>query len=101
MDVTYINGTTWAEETVQCRQTGNPTPVKVESYTLDGVLNEDRAYRIGMRRLLGYQLRARNWHFTQADANEWFEQYQTCFVDKTPDGSQNRLWMLRNMGRVL
>ncbi|MBM6634527.1 hypothetical protein JTF12_09275 [Leclercia adecarboxylata] len=47
------------------------------------------------------ELRARNWHFTQADANEWIEQYQTCFVDKTPDGSQNRLWMLRNMGRVL
>ena len=47
------------------------------------------------------ELRARNGHFTQADANEWIEQYQTCFVDKTPDGSQNRLWMLRNMGRVL
>lgn len=47
------------------------------------------------------ELRTRNWHFTQADANEWIEQHQTCFVDKTPDGSQNRLWMLRNMGRVL
>ncbi|VTP66868.1 Uncharacterised protein [Leclercia adecarboxylata] len=37
VDVTYINGTTWAEETVQCRIPGNPTPVKVEDYTLDGV----------------------------------------------------------------
>jgi len=42
-----------------------------------------------------------HWHFSQDDANEWIEQYQTFFVDKTPDGSQNRLWMLRNMGRVL
>lgn len=54
VDVTYINGTTWAEETVQCRTSGNPTPRKVESYTLDGVLTADRAYRIGMRRLMKY-----------------------------------------------
>lgn len=25
VDVTYINGTTWAEETVQCRTSDNPT----------------------------------------------------------------------------
>ena len=54
VDVTYINGTTWAEETVQCRMPGNPTPRKIESYTLDGVLDQNRAYRIGMRRLMGY-----------------------------------------------
>ncbi|MEB6380037.1 hypothetical protein MXM41_13995 [Leclercia adecarboxylata] len=47
------------------------------------------------------ELRVRNWHFSQADANEWIERYQEFFVDKTPDDSQNRLWMLRNMGRVL
>lgn len=55
VDVTYINGSTWAEETVQCRLPGNPTPVKVEDYTLDGVLNRDIAYQIGMRRLMKYQ----------------------------------------------
>lgn len=54
VDVTYINGTTWAEETVQCRTSGNPTPVKIEDYTLDGVLDRDRAYQIGMRRLMKY-----------------------------------------------
>ena len=42
-----------------------------------------------------------HWHFSQADANDWIEQYQTFFVDKTPDDSQNRLWMMRNMGRVV
>ncbi len=47
------------------------------------------------------ELRARNWHFSQKDANEWIERYQEFFVDKTPDDNQNRLWMLRNMGRVL
>ncbi|HAU4359700.1 host specificity factor TipJ family phage tail protein [Klebsiella oxytoca] len=55
VDVTYINGTTWAEETVQCRTSDNPTPVKIENYTLDGVLNKDDAYQIGMRRLMKYQ----------------------------------------------
>ncbi|AXF65219.1 hypothetical protein [Leclercia sp. W17] len=39
-------------------------------------------------------------HFTLADANEWIELYQTGFVDKTPDDSENRFWILRNMGQV-
>ncbi|EOC3908824.1 TPA: hypothetical protein NJV01_000035 [Escherichia coli] len=42
-----------------------------------------------------------DWHFSQADANEWNQRYQELFVDKTPDHSENRLWLLRNMGRVL
>ncbi|HBK6084148.1 TPA: kinase, partial [Raoultella ornithinolytica] len=54
VDVTYINGATWAEETVQCRTTDNPTPVKIEDYKLDGVLNRDHAWQIGMRRLMKY-----------------------------------------------
>lgn len=46
------------------------------------------------------ELNARNWHFSERDANDWIEQYQTDFVDKTTDFSDNRLWMLRNMGMV-
>ncbi|POP44916.1 hypothetical protein CHU32_13605 [Superficieibacter electus] len=46
------------------------------------------------------ELRARNWHFTQAEANKWIERYQPDFVDKTPDLSENRYWILRNMGRI-
>ncbi|HCE8955951.1 TPA: kinase [Raoultella ornithinolytica] len=56
VDVTYINGTTWAEETVQCRLPGNPTPLKIEAFRADGVGNPDHAYQIGMRRLSKYQL---------------------------------------------
>lgn len=55
VDVTYINGSTWAEETVQCRLPGNPTSTKIGSYTLNGVLDQDKAYQIGMRRLMKYQ----------------------------------------------
>ncbi|MEH0065534.1 hypothetical protein V6231_03485 [Escherichia coli] len=47
------------------------------------------------------ELAKANWHFTLADANKWIEQYQGFFVDKTPDDSENRYWILRNMGRVL
>lgn len=55
VDVTYINGDTWSEETIQCRLPDKPTPLKIENYKLDGVLDKDRAYRIGMRRLMGYR----------------------------------------------
>jgi hypothetical protein len=69
VDVTYINGSTWAEETVQCRTSDNPTPVKVEDYTLDGVLNRDHAYQIGMRRLMKYlQQRLTHTTTTEMDA---------------------------------
>lgn len=66
VDVTYINGTTWAEETVQCRTSDNPTPSKIESYKLDGVLDQNRAYRIGMRRLMKYL----NQRYTYTTATE-------------------------------
>ncbi|WP_312997869.1 hypothetical protein [Leclercia sp.] len=46
------------------------------------------------------ELRARNWHFTRADANEWIQRYQPDFTDKTTDGTGNHYWILRNMGRV-
>lgn len=46
------------------------------------------------------ELRIRNWHFTEADANDWIERYQAGFVDKTPDDSQNRLWIMRTIGYI-
>lgn len=46
------------------------------------------------------ELAKANWHFSQADANDWIERFQSGFVDKTPDGSENRYWILRNMGHV-
>ncbi len=46
------------------------------------------------------KLRGLNWHFTRADANSWIERNQPGFADKTNDGSDNRYWILRNMGRI-
>ncbi|ENB7197136.1 kinase [Enterobacter bugandensis] len=85
VDVTYINELTWAEETVQCRLPDKPTPVKVENYNLDGVLNQDRAYRIGMRRLLGYQLQRLS-HDTSTEMDALCYQFmdRVIFTDDIP-----------------
>ncbi|ENW7732232.1 hypothetical protein ACF1VI_001219 [Klebsiella pneumoniae] len=40
-------------------------------------------------------------HLSEVEANSWIAREQTYFVDKTPDHSENRLWMMANMGRVL
>lgn len=87
VDVTYINGITWAEETVQCRRPGNPTPVKVEDYKLEGVIDQDRAYRIGMRRLQGYQLQ-RLQHTTSTEMDALCYQFMDRIIlaDDIPGG---------------
>ncbi|EPO8906625.1 host specificity factor TipJ family phage tail protein [Klebsiella oxytoca] len=74
VDVTYINGITWAEETVKCRTPDNPTPVKIENYKLDGVLNQDHAYQIGMRRLMKY-LHQRLGHNTTTELDALVYEY--------------------------
>ncbi|MDU6419765.1 MAG: hypothetical protein E6563_04535 [Enterobacter sp.] len=46
------------------------------------------------------KLRKHNWHISLSDANAWIERYQADFADKTTDNSENRYWILRNMGRI-
>lgn len=97
VDVTYINELTWAEETVQCRLPGNPTPVKVENFQLDGVINQDRAYRIGMRRLLGYQLqRLSHDTSTEMDALCYEFMDRVIFTDDIP-GNQTLSCLIEGM----
>lgn len=97
VDVTYINELTWAEETVQCRLPDKPTPVKVENFKLDGVLNQDRAYRIGMRRLLGYQLqRLSHDTSTEMDALCYEFMDRVIFTDDIP-GNQTLSCLIEGM----
>lgn len=97
VDVTYINELTWAEETVQCRLPDKPTPVKVENFKLDGVLNQDRAYRIGMRRLLGYQLqRLSHDTSTEMDALCYEFMDRVIFTDDIP-GNQTLSCLIEKM----
>ncbi|MGQ4643630.1 hypothetical protein ACUIG5_17900 [Raoultella ornithinolytica] len=44
-------------------------------------------------------LRRRGIHLSEVEANSWTAREQTYFVDKTPDHSENRLWMMAGMGR--
>lgn len=46
-------------------------------------------------------LRRLGLHFTDSEANAWISREQSYFVDKTIDHSENRLWMMANMGRIL
>lgn len=46
-------------------------------------------------------LRRRGVHFTDSEANAWIAREQSYFVDKTAEHSENRLWLMANMGRVL
>ncbi len=97
VDVTYINGTTWAEETVQCRTSDNPTPVKIEDYTLDGVLDQDRAYQIGMRRLMKYrQQRMTHTTTTEMDALCYNVGDRIVFTDDIP-GSKTVSTLIEDM----
>lgn len=54
VDVKYIDPVTFGVEIVECRLPGID-PLKIETYTLDGVQDRTRAWRIGMRRLMKYQ----------------------------------------------
>ncbi|CAB1222452.1 TPA: host specificity factor TipJ family phage tail protein [Klebsiella michiganensis] len=74
VDVKYINPVSWAEETVQCRTDDNPVPRKVESYTVDAAMSADRAYRIGMRRLMKY-LHQRKTYECTTNLLGWCHQY--------------------------
>lgn len=100
VDVTYINGTTWAEEVVQCRTTDNPTPVKIEDYTLDGVLDKDRAYQIGMRRLMKYrQQRLTFTTTTELDALSYNVGDRVVLTDDIP-GNQTVSALVESMATV-
>jgi hypothetical protein len=100
VDVTYINGVTWAEETLQCRTDGNPTPVKVEAYTLDGVLDRDHAYQIGMRRLMKYiQQRLTFNTTTELDALCYNVGDRIVFTDDIP-GSQTVSTLIEDLTSV-
>ncbi|OAT18024.1 hypothetical protein M977_03812 [Buttiauxella gaviniae ATCC 51604] len=97
VDVTYINGSTWAEETVQCRTSDNPTPVKIEDYTLDGVLDRDHAYQIGMRRLMKYlQQRLTHTTTTEMDALCYNVGDRIVFTDDIP-GSKTVSTLVEDM----
>lgn len=101
VDVTYINGTTWAEETVQCRTTANPVPVKIEDYKLDGVLSRDHAYQIGMRRLMKYLHQRLTFQTTtELDALCYNVGDRIVLTDDIPDSATTISCLVESMSTV-
>ncbi|HIH9462813.1 TPA: hypothetical protein ACYU77_002924 [Klebsiella variicola subsp. variicola] len=67
----------------------------------ESVLRNSKGYQYLHTKDFVAALRRHGLHFTDSEANAWISREQSYFVDKTTDHSENRLWMLANMGRVL
>ncbi|SYT44726.1 Uncharacterised protein [Klebsiella pneumoniae] len=67
----------------------------------ESILRSSKGFQYLHTRDFVTALRRRGIHFTEVEANYWIAREQTYFVDKTPDHSENRLWMMANMGRVI
>ena len=67
----------------------------------ESVLRNPKGYQYLHTKDFVSALRRRGIHLSEVEANSWTAREQTYFVDKTPDHSENRLWMMANMGRVI
>ncbi|HBR7533492.1 TPA: hypothetical protein ACGR1Q_003069 [Escherichia coli] len=67
----------------------------------ESVLRNPKGYQYLHTKDFVSALRRRGIHFSQVEANAWIAREQSYFVDKTAEHSENRLWMMANMGRVL
>ncbi|AIR90235.1 host specificity factor TipJ family phage tail protein [Pseudomonas cremoricolorata] len=63
VDVEYVDEQTWQVETVPCRLSGD-AGAKTEKITLKGVVDRDRAWRIGIRQRRRYRYQRHGYSFT-------------------------------------
>ncbi|HDR2788189.1 TPA: hypothetical protein QCJ61_002238 [Enterobacter asburiae] len=78
-----------------------PRPHEIRAAFIEAIQLNPKGYLYLSTESFIARLREKNWHFSQADANQWIEHYQPDYADKTIDGSENCYWILRNMERVL
>lgn len=91
VDVEYVNGESWAVETVECRLPGDEGR-KVEKITLEGVTDRTRAWRIGMRQRRAAKFRRTQYSFTtELDAlNSRYLSY-CALADDVPGYAQSAI----------
>lgn len=77
-----------------------PRQYEIRSAFVDAIQLNPKGYRYLSTDGFIEKLREKNWHFSQEDANKWIECNQPDFADNTTDSSDNRYWVLRNMGRI-
>lgn len=93
VDVEYVDENTWQKETVKCRLPGD-AGAKTEKITLDGVINRDRAWRIGMRQRRRYKYQRHGYSFsTELSAmNSRYKSYCAA-ADDIPGYGQSAILM--------
>ncbi|HGY9636209.1 host specificity factor TipJ family phage tail protein [Pseudomonas plecoglossicida] len=91
VDVEYTDEDTWQKETVKCRLPGDQG-LKTEKITLKGVINRDRAWRIGIRqrRRLKYQRHGYTFSTELAAMNSRYKSYCAA-SDDIPGYGQSSL----------
>lgn len=67
----------------------------------ESVLRNPKGYQYRHTKDFVSALRRRGIHFSEVEGNSWIAREQSYFIDKTAEHSENRLWMMANMGRVL
>ena len=77
-----------------------PRPYEIRAAFVAAIQQNPKGYQCLKTSDFIRELAKVHWHFTEEDANQWIERYQPDFTNKTPDSSDDRYWMLRNMGRV-
>lgn len=77
-----------------------PRSADIQTAFISSIHLNHKGYRYVSTDRFIAKLREFHWYFTHADANSWIERYQPDFADKTTDNSDNRYWILRNMGRI-
>lgn len=101
VDVEYIDESTWQKETVKCRLAGD-VGAKTEKITLQGVINRDRAWRIGIRQRRRYKYQRHGYSFTtELDAmNSRYKSYCAA-ADDIPGYGQSSVLIDFQVGNSL
>ncbi|HGY9636443.1 TPA: host specificity factor TipJ family phage tail protein [Pseudomonas putida] len=101
VDVEYTDEDTWQKETVKCRLPGDQG-LKTEKITLKGVINRDRAWRIGMRQRRRYKYQRHGYTFSTelAAMNSRYKSYCAA-SDDIPGYGQSALLVDFQVGNGL
>lgn len=101
VDVEYTDEDTWQKETVKCRLPGDQG-LKTEKITLKGVINRDRAWRIGMRQRRRYKYQRHGYTFSTelAAMNSRYKSYCAA-SDDIPGYGQSALLVDFQVGNNL
>lgn len=91
IDVEYMDGVSWQVATVECRLPGD-LGRRVQKITADGITDETRAWRLGMRqrRILKYRRWTYSWDMGLAALNSGYKSFVQV-ADEVPSYAQSAI----------